>query len=136
VKSARSCLPGKLPEFKFHLTVNPLAASRHLCWERKDIMNTGFRRFILRLAVGLLAFLLGITAAWALGGFHPFRKSSDARYYYRFHLDDSSRDTTPAFDHPRYRKHDKCRMRGELGNVPPAPYADAPLPPPPPPSVR
>ena len=36
-------------------------------------MNTGLRRFLLRFAVGLLAFLLGISAAWALGRFKPFR---------------------------------------------------------------
>jgi hypothetical protein len=44
-------------------------------------MNTGLRRFLLRLAVGLLAFLLGISAAWALGGFNPFRNSSGTRHY-------------------------------------------------------
>lgn len=44
-------------------------------------MNTGLRRFLLRLTVGLLAFLLGVTAAWALGGFNPFNSSSGTRYY-------------------------------------------------------
>ena len=99
-------------------------------------MTTGLRRFILRLAVGLLAFLLGITAAWALGGFNPFRNSSGLRYQYRLQRFDSSGEATtmPAFDHPRYRKRDRCRMRGELGELPPlAPHADAPMPPPPPP---
>lgn len=44
-------------------------------------MNTGIRRFILRLAVGLLAFLLGIAAAWAISGLNPFQSSSGARSY-------------------------------------------------------
>lgn len=44
-------------------------------------MNTGLRRFLLHLAVGLLAFLLGITTAWALGGFNPFHNSSGTRHY-------------------------------------------------------
>src|SRR5687768_16682906 len=44
-------------------------------------MNTGTRRFILRLAVGLLAFLLGVAAAWALGGFTPFQSTSRTRHY-------------------------------------------------------
>ena len=44
-------------------------------------MNTGLRRFILRLAVGLLAFLLGIAAAWAISGLNPFQSSSGARSY-------------------------------------------------------
>ncbi|HEX8923064.1 MAG TPA: hypothetical protein VF766_16435 [Pyrinomonadaceae bacterium] len=98
-------------------------------------MKTGIRRFILRLVVGLLAFLLGVTAAWALGGFNPFRSSSGTGHY-RYQRTESYSGgdiiTTPAFDHPRYRKHG-CRMRGELGEMPPpAPHADAPLPPSPP----
>jgi hypothetical protein len=44
-------------------------------------MNTGIRRFILRLAVGLLTFLIGVSAVWALGGFNPFQSSSGTRYY-------------------------------------------------------
>jgi hypothetical protein len=104
-------------------------------------MNTGTRRFILRLAVGLLAFLLGVTAAWALGGFTPFHSSSGTWNYRYQRYDSSSSDgvaPVPAFDHPRYRKHG-CRMRGELGELPPpppAPHADAPMPPSPPPALR
>ena len=41
----------------------------------------GTRRFILRLAVGLLAFFIGVAAVWALGGLNPFRGSSGTRYY-------------------------------------------------------
>lgn len=44
-------------------------------------MNTATRRFILHLAVGLLAFLLGVGTAWALGGLNPFQSSSGTRYY-------------------------------------------------------
>ncbi|HEY0379643.1 MAG TPA: hypothetical protein VGC87_22180 [Pyrinomonadaceae bacterium] len=41
-------------------------------------MNTGIRRFILRLAVGLLAFLAGVGVSWALGGLNPFQSSADS----------------------------------------------------------
>lgn len=34
------------------------------------------RRFILRVAVGLLAFLIGIAVTWALVGLNPFQGSS------------------------------------------------------------
>ena len=44
-------------------------------------MNTGIRRFILRVAVGLLAFLLGVAVAWALGGLNPFQSYSGAGSY-------------------------------------------------------
>ena len=103
-------------------------------------MNTCTRRFILRLAVGLLAFLLGVTAAWALGGFNPFHSSSGTvNYRYQRSYSSDGAELTPAFDHPRYRKHG-CRMRGEFGELPPppppAPHADAPMPPSPPSVVR
>jgi hypothetical protein len=99
-------------------------------------MNTGTRRFILRLAVGLLAFLLGVTAAWALGGFNPFQSSPGTRTYrykriysYRswdaprslekFEAD-SSNDTTIYLEH----RHG-CRMKGfsEMPPTPPPPPA-------------
>ena len=44
-------------------------------------MNTGLRRFILRVAVGLLAFLLGVAAAWAITGLNPFQSSSGTIRY-------------------------------------------------------
>ena len=44
-------------------------------------MNTGLRRFILRVAVGLLAFLLGVAVAWALGGLNPFQGSAGSDSY-------------------------------------------------------
>ena len=44
-------------------------------------MNTGIRRFILRLAIGLLAFFLGVAAVWAISGLNPFEGSSGSRSY-------------------------------------------------------
>lgn len=44
-------------------------------------MNTGIRRFILRLAVGLLAFFIGIGVSWAIGGLNPFQSSSGTPSY-------------------------------------------------------
>lgn len=37
-------------------------------------MNTRTRRLVLRLIVGLLTFLIGVTAAVVLGGFHPLER--------------------------------------------------------------
>lgn len=97
-------------------------------------MNTGTRRFILRLAVGLLAFLIGISAAWALGGFNPFQSSSGERYY-RYQREGYRRGLSAQPDNadmPRvYRKHDRCRVPAlsELPpQPPPAPHQDAPMP--------
>jgi hypothetical protein len=117
--------------------VNPVAPDRHLCLERKDFfMCTRFRRLVLRLGIGLLAFLLGVTAAWALGGFNPFQSSSSERYY-RHHRSYRGSDVQPEnADMPTfYRKRESCKARGALGEIPtppPAPFADAPLPPSPP----
>lgn len=106
-------------------------------------MNTGIRRFILRLAVGLLAFLIGVTAAWALGGFNPFQSSSGERYYRHQHYgSDRHWDGMSDADvvYPVYREHG-CRGRGRVfGKLPPppppAPRADMPMPPSPPPALR
>ena len=100
-------------------------------------MNTCTRRFILRLAVGLLAFLIGVSAAWALGGFNPFQRSSSERYYkYRNYRSYRDRDLSPEPNviYPMYRKHecDARRALGKLPPPPPAPHADAPVPPSPP----
>lgn len=99
-------------------------------------MNTGIRRFILRLAVGLFAFLLGISAAWALGGFNPFQSSSSERYYkHRRYGSDRGlyAQPEPAVISPAYRKRDRCKVPA-LDDVPPppAPHRDAPMPPSPP----
>ncbi len=105
-------------------------------------MCTVTRRFILRLAVGLFAFLLGISAAWALGGFNPFQSSSGERHY-RYQRDGFRHglDAQPgSADMPRaYRKRDKCNVPSlsELPPPPPpAPHRDAPMPPNPPSSLR
>lgn len=102
-------------------------------------MNTGIRRFILRLAVGLLAFLIGISAAWALGGFNPFHRFSSERNYRHKRCGTSYRSwnahSEPAVIYPIYRSHEKAgKTRGSLGELPPppAPHADAPVPPSPP----
>ncbi|HEX8890137.1 MAG TPA: hypothetical protein VF779_13350 [Pyrinomonadaceae bacterium] len=90
-------------------------------------MNTGIRRFILRLIVGLLTFIIGVVAAMALGGFRPF--SSSPTYIYRNGYSNSM-SAEPAFEYHEYRGHG-CRMRSAMP-PPPPPMVDAPLPPPPP----
>lgn len=101
-------------------------------------MNTGTRRFLLRLAVGLLAFLLGVTAAWALGAFNPFQGSRS--YHYRHYDSNGSlgRTPEPSVVYPIYRYEGHgCRTRGRLRDLPPPPPpADAPMPPSPPQSLR
>jgi hypothetical protein len=102
-------------------------------------MNTCTRRFILRLAVGLLAFLLGVTAAWALGGFRPFSPSVRSERYYNS-SGSLGQTPEPGVVYPVYREHG-CRMHSrrfsELPLVPPpAPLADAPVPPSPPSVLR
>lgn len=46
-------------------------------------MKTATRRFILRFIVGLLAFLIGVAAAMAFGGFRPFESNSSGQRNYR-----------------------------------------------------
>ena len=102
-------------------------------------MDTGIRRFILRLVIGLLAFLIGVGAVWALGGFNPFQSSAGERYYrYQRHSSQRGLQVQPeTADMPAvYGKRDSCKTRGlmmdELPPPPPAPTRDAPLPPSPP----
>ncbi|MDT4955498.1 MAG: hypothetical protein QOJ02_3636 [Acidobacteriota bacterium] len=101
-------------------------------------MNTGTRRFILRLIVGLLTFMIGVGAVMLLGGFTPFRGSSGSPYYrqsdHYYYYRSGTVTLGPAYEYPVYHKRgDGCRMRGELGKLPspppPAPHADAPMPP-------
>lgn len=98
-------------------------------------MSTCTRRFILRLAVGLLAFLIGVSAVWALGGFNPFQSSSGNRYY-RYQRSHRGMDaqTDTADMPPVYHKRDRCGTRHLMDELPPmpppAPHADAPMPPP------
>ena len=96
-------------------------------------MNTGTRRFILRLIVGLLTFMLGVGAAMLLGGFKPFRSFSGSTYYRHggyYYYRSGTATIEPAYEYPVFRK------RVELGKLPPpqpppppAVHADAPMPP-------
>ncbi len=56
------------------------------------------RRFILRVVVGLLAFLLGVAVSWAIGGLNPFQSSSGS---YRKHCGHSRSwsSTSESSDH-------------------------------------
>jgi hypothetical protein len=110
--------------------------------ERKDPMNTGIRRFILRLAVGLLAFLIGVATVWALGGFNPFQSFSGTRQY-KHKRCGSHRSweatTEPSVVYPVYRKEEKIRLeleqlRESLKTA--ESHADAPMPPSPPRPLR
>jgi hypothetical protein len=93
-------------------------------------MNTGIRRFILRLSVGLLAFLIGVTAVWALGGFNPFHSSSGTKYYRHKRCGSYRSGTTtpePAFMYPLFRQRgDGSRAWGLPGERTPQPPALAP----------
>jgi hypothetical protein len=98
-------------------------------------MNTGTRRFILRLAVGLLTFLLGVAAVWALSGLNPFQNSSGTRYYrykrcgqFRSWSAPLSSDRLEAssIDEPVFLKGPHgCRMKIEFGSLSPT---EAPAP--------
>lgn len=95
-------------------------------------MNTCTRRFILRLIVGLLTFMLGVGAAMLLGGFRPLQSFSGSTYYRQsrhYHYRSGTATLEPAFEYPVYRQRwEEFRMRGELGK--------SPLPPPPPPAIH
>ena len=90
-------------------------------------MNTGIRRFILRVAVGLLAFLLGVAVVWALGGINPFQGSSGS-YRKRCGQQRSwssggsyNVTTTRTFAH--HESGRSCRTKRMFGAVPPPPAA-------------
>ena len=67
-------------------------------------MKTATRRFILRFIVGLMAFLIGVAAAMAFGGFRPFESNSSGQKNYR---------------HYRYKK--SCGYSYRSWNIPPTP---------------
>lgn len=92
-------------------------------------MNTGIRRFILRLAVGLLAFLLGVAAAWAITGLNPFQGSSGTRSYkkrcgshrsWSSTFTESSPGTETYVRDLRYEGR-SCKTKRMFGEVPPPP---------------
>jgi hypothetical protein len=106
-------------------------------------MNT--RRFVLHLIIGLLTFLIGVTAAIALGGFDPLARLNrrHSRYYYtsppQALVDESVTTTERGYSCPyAHRRTADMRHRFEL-NAPPAPSVplaplgeeDVPAPPPP-----
>ena len=108
-------------------------------------MNT--RRFVLHLIVGLLAFLIGVTAAMALGGFNPLARLSQRydRRHYVIPAQSLSIDEAPEGYHscphsrPRLRTADLCSHGAPLSPPvplapvePPAPFDGEDVPPPPP----
>ena len=106
-------------------------------------MKTGTRRFILRLLVGILTFIIGVSAAILLGGFNPYNSFSGPTYYrhhdYYYYQRSQTVTPEPAYNYPTYHYHDGCRMRGQFNELPappPAPRVDGPMPPSPPPPSR
>ena len=101
-------------------------------------MNTPTRRFLLRLIVGLLTFMIGVAAAMLLGGFRPFQAFGGSPYYRtnRGYLRSTSPE--PAYSYPVYHEYGHgCRMHERFNDVTPsAPKMDSPLPPAPPRAVR
>jgi hypothetical protein len=93
-------------------------------------MNTGIRRFILRVAVGLLAFLLGVAVVWALGGINPFQGSSGS---YRKNCVNASRfsrtitstsSDSNAVTYETYTHHESgrsCKTKRMFRAMPPPP---------------
>ena len=98
-------------------------------------MNTGTRRFILRVAVGLLTFLLGVAAVWALSGLNPFQSSGTRYYRHKRCGQYRSWSAPPSFgkleaasiDEPIFLKGPHgCRMKRGFGELPSPPEAPAP----------
>lgn len=65
-------------------------------------MTIATRRFILRVVVGLVTFLIGVAAAMALAGFRPFESNQSEQRNYR---------------HYRYKK--SCNFQFRSWNAPP-----------------
>src|ERR1051326_6009652 len=103
-------------------------------------MNTPTRRFLLRLIVGLLTFLIGVAAAMLLGSFRPFQGFAGSRYYRTNRGYYQSMSPEPAYSYPIYREygHGGCRMHERFNETPSAPSTklDSPLPPDPPRAAR
>jgi hypothetical protein len=108
-------------------------------------METGIRRFILRLMVGVLAFVIGVGAAMLFTGFKPFERFSNSPYYRHGHCSGYRNWSPPPPSFETVRGADSAlylscpaKSRARLGEMtpPPAPLADAPLPPSPPQKLR
>jgi hypothetical protein len=90
------------------------------------------RRFILRVAVGLLAFLMGVAVSWAVGGLSPFQSSSDS---YRKNCRFSRSMTSTSSDsnvvtHETYTHHESgrsCKTKRMFRAMPPPPPPPAPV---------
>lgn len=103
-------------------------------------METGFRRFILRLMVGVLTFVIGVGAVMLITGFRPFDRFSNSPSYRHGHCGGAYRswsppppafETTHSSDLTVYPSCPALRGRAKLGetpSLPPAPLTDAPLP--------
>ena len=97
-------------------------------------MNTGFRRFILRLAVGLLAFFIGIGVSWAIGGLNPFQNSWGTRSYKKRCGSHRSWSAAPSETHDYGMTSEtmhvyegrSCKTKRILVDVPPPPPPPAP----------
>ncbi|HKC65307.1 MAG TPA: hypothetical protein VKB86_16820 [Pyrinomonadaceae bacterium] len=94
-------------------------------------MNTPTRRFLLRLVIGLLTFMIGVAAAMLLGGFRPFQRWTGQYYRYDrgyYH----SMSPEPAYINPVYREYGHgCRMHERFNDVTPSmppPKMDSPIP--------
>src|SRR5207248_9231871 len=105
-------------------------------------METGIRRFILRLMVGVLAFVIGVGAAMLFTGFRPFERFSNSPYYRHGHCG-YYRTPPPSFETVRgvdlvVYPSLPAKARARLGEMTPPspPLADAPLPPSPPQKLR
>jgi hypothetical protein len=85
------------------------------------------RRFVLHLIIGLLTFLIGVTAAIALGGFDPLARLNrrQSRYHYTIPpvaLVDESDTTTESIHACPYGRPRTADMRYRVKpNAPPAP---------------
>ena len=109
-------------------------------------METGIRRFILRLVVGVLAFVIGVGAAMLFTGFRPFERFSNSPSYRHGHCGAYYRSWSPpppSFETVRgvdlvVYPSLPAKARARLGEMTPPspPLADAPLPPSPPQKLR
>jgi hypothetical protein len=97
-------------------------------------METGIRRFILRLMVGVLAFVIGVGAAMLFTGFRPFERFSNSPSYRHGHCGAYYRSWSPpppSFETVRGDDlvvYPSCpaKMRARLDEMPPTPPADSP----------